>query len=77
MVLLCQSWRHCRHGGGLPAVLCDVGSVMAFVAVFGSLGDVILELVAAPRSSVTLFACEVSGHNPKLGVVAPAGLDGL
>ena len=33
VVLLCRPWWHCRHGGGLPAVLCDVVSVVVFVIV--------------------------------------------
>jgi hypothetical protein len=31
VVLLRQTWRDCRHGGGSPVVLCGVVSVVVFV----------------------------------------------
>jgi hypothetical protein len=31
VVLLCRPWWHRRHGGGSPAVMCDVASVVVFV----------------------------------------------
>jgi len=31
MVLLCRSWQHYRHGGGSPAVLCNVILATVFV----------------------------------------------
>jgi hypothetical protein len=52
VVLLCQLWRHCRHVGSSPAVLCDVVSAVVFVIVSGFSGGVVQELVAAPRSSI-------------------------
>jgi hypothetical protein len=33
VVLQCWSWRHCRHNGGSPAILCDVVSTAVFVIV--------------------------------------------
>jgi hypothetical protein len=35
VMLLCRSWRHYRHGGGSPAVLCDVILAVVFVIAFG------------------------------------------
>jgi hypothetical protein len=31
VVLLCWPWRHYRHGGGLPAILCDMVLIVVFV----------------------------------------------
>jgi len=34
MVLLYWAWQHCRHGSGLPAILCNVVSVVVFINAF-------------------------------------------
>jgi hypothetical protein len=31
VVVIMVLWRHCRHGGGSPAVLCDVVFAVVFV----------------------------------------------
>jgi hypothetical protein len=33
VVLLCRPWWYCRHGGGLPVVLCGVVLAVVFVIV--------------------------------------------
>ena len=77
MVLLCRPWWHYRHGGGSPAVLCDVVSIVAFVITSWSPGGIVQELVDAPRSLIAWLACGVGGHDPGSKVVAPIGLGGL
>jgi uncharacterized membrane protein YeaQ/YmgE (transglycosylase-associated protein family) len=33
VVLLRRSWWHCRHGGGAPAILCNMVSSVVFVII--------------------------------------------
>jgi hypothetical protein len=77
VVLLCRSWRHYRHDGGSPVVLCDVVSVMAFVIASCLLGHCTRvgsrpQIIDHPVSLVELVAMI-----PGSRVVAPVGLDGL
>jgi hypothetical protein len=77
MVLLCRLWRHCRHGGGSPAVLCDVVSAKVFVIAYWF-----------SRASYRSWSPPLGRRSPCgleelramiliVGVVVPVGLDGL